>query len=141
MDKKKNLFKKVHDFLIDNERVSTELSWIVRIWYILLTVGSTIYVLCNFCCITEFTFFSNFNGRNLIFILWLVLLVLPFFDSFEGFGVSFNRNQKKMINNETKAVADNLMDNLELNKQPENLKADLEAKLKSTTKKGGKSNE
>jgi hypothetical protein len=56
-------------------------------WYGFTFTLLTIYVLLNWCCVTEFVFFSKFNGTNLLFIVWLVLLILPSIGRFEGFGV------------------------------------------------------
>lgn len=39
--------KKIHDFLIDREKVKLELFWIKKVWYITLLALSTIYVICN----------------------------------------------------------------------------------------------
>ena len=55
----------------------------------------TIYVFKNFDTIRDFTFFCDFDGDNLIFVLWLILLVFPLFDSFEGFGISLNRRKQE----------------------------------------------
>lgn len=35
-----------------------------------------------------FTFFNKFNGYNLVFVLWVVLLLLPLFDKLEIMGVN-----------------------------------------------------
>ena len=81
--------------------------WIRKLWYIILMSISTPYVIRNFEEIVEFQFFTEFNGKNLIFLLWVVLLIVPLFDSFEGFGISikrfYQRNEDKQLN----ALAEN----------------------------------
>lgn len=36
----------------------------------------------------------DFNGNNLIFLFWLVLIIFPMFDSFEGFGISIKKRKQ-----------------------------------------------
>jgi len=57
--------------------------------YIGLTVVSGIYTICNWNKATSFTFFSEFNGINLIFVVWIILLLMPIVTKFEGFGLNF----------------------------------------------------
>ena len=65
---------------------------LIMLWYLVLLVISTWFVVKNFNCVTTFIFFKQFNGKNLIFILWLILLLLPLVKSFEGFGVKVKFN-------------------------------------------------
>lgn len=70
--------------------------WLQRLWYAFLFIGSTVYVILNYeqCC--DLTFTSSFNGFNVIFVFWLILLILPLFERFEGFGVNIKlRHQNK----------------------------------------------
>ena len=87
--------KKIHDFLIDREKVKLELFWIKKVWYITLLALSTIYVICNFNMIVTQCFVCQFNGNSLIFILWLVLLFLPLFNSIEGYGFKFSKEREE----------------------------------------------
>ena len=86
--------KKTHDFLIDREKVKLELYWIKKAWYILLLALSSIYVCCNFNTLVTQCFVCQFNGNSLIFILWLVLLFLPLFNSIEGYGFKFSKERE-----------------------------------------------
>ena len=87
--------KKTHDFLIDREKVKLELYWIKKAWYILLLALSSIYVCCNFNTLVTQCFVCQFNGNSLIFILWLILLLLPLFNSIEGYGFKFNKEREE----------------------------------------------
>lgn len=87
--------KKTHDFLIDKGKVKAELFWIKKAWYILLLILSSIYVYNNFEQLTEQCFICLFNGNSLIFILWIILLIIPLFDSIEGYGLKINKEQEK----------------------------------------------
>ena len=87
--------KKIHDFLIDREKVRLELFWIKKVWYITLLALSTIYVICNFNTLVTQCFVCQFNGNSLIFILWLVLLFLPLFNSIEGYGFKFSNEREE----------------------------------------------
>ena len=83
--------KKIHNFLTDREKVKSELYWIRKVWYVLLLVLSTVYVGCNFCQLVEQSIITQFDGNSLIFILWLVLLFIPLFNSIEGYGFQFSK--------------------------------------------------
>ena len=87
--------KKIHYFLIDREKVKLELYWIKKAWYILLLALSTIYVCCNFNTLATQCFVCQFNGNSLIFILWLILLCLPLFNSIEGYGFKFSKEREE----------------------------------------------
>lgn len=96
-----------------------------KLWYVILLSISTPYVIRNFEEIVDFQFFTQFDGKNLIFVVWIVLLIIPLFDSFEGFGISIKRynNQK-----EDKKLND-LVENATLPSQEE-----LERKLEDESK-------
>ena len=79
--------------------------WVLRLWYSLLIIASTIYVIKHFDTIRDFTFFCDFDGDNLIFVLWLVLLIFPLFDSFEGFGISLKRRRQEQVEKLNQEVA------------------------------------
>ena len=81
--------------------------WIRKLWYLILVSISTPYVICNFEEIVKFQFFTEFNGKNLIFLVWIVLLIIPLFDSFEGFGISIKRYNQRIENKQLDALVDN----------------------------------
>lgn len=62
--------------------------WIQRLWYVLLLTFFSVYVGCHFNDCVEMNFFEHFNGRNIIFIIWLFLLIVPLFGKLEAFGVN-----------------------------------------------------
>lgn len=95
MIKIKEKLKCIHDFLVDSDRVNMELNWIRKLWYLVLLIPTSIYVFRNYSNVISFTFFEDFDGDNLIFLLWLVLLVLPLFDSFEVFGMKIQSHQER----------------------------------------------
>ena len=80
--------------------------WILRLWYLIVLMASTWYVISNFDSIRDFSFFDKFNGDNLIFILWLVMIILPLFDSLEGFGVSVKRRRNDELTEKISEQAD-----------------------------------
>lgn len=77
---------------------------IILLWYCVLLGLSTWFVICNFQEITTFTFFEEFNGKNLIFILWLLLLILPLVRHFEGFGMKVDFGETVLSNSYENAV-------------------------------------
>ena len=75
--------------------------WVQRIWYITLLVLSSVYVGCNFEECIDMTFFENFDGKNILFLFWILLLVLPLIRKFEVFGVNVELNEaQKSITSE-----------------------------------------
>lgn len=99
--------------------------WVRKLWYVILLGLSTPYVICNFEEIVDFQFFEEFDGKNLIFLVWIVLLIIPLFDSFEGFGISIKRFNQRRENEQL----DELVKNKELPTQEE-----LERKLNDERK-------
>lgn len=92
-------------------------SWIQRLWYLILLIGSTIYFLNHMEQCMDLTFSTAFNGKNVIFIFWLGLLLLPLFEKFEIFGISLKIKRQtevsinaayNAINNERIMDADEL---------------------------------
>ncbi|MGI6586854.1 MAG: TFIIB-type zinc ribbon-containing protein [Lutisporaceae bacterium] len=61
-------------------------------WYSILLISSTIYVLYYKYDIYQL---KEFNAMNLIFILWLVLLLLPLFSELEFFGIKLKKEMEK----------------------------------------------
>ena len=55
------------------------LIWIRILWYPGLFILFTIYVIWHYPECKEFTFFENFKGDNVIFLLYLLLLLIPIF--------------------------------------------------------------
>ena len=104
-----NLFKK----LLDN---------IIIYWYLIVFSVITIFVIVNYDECINLHFTNDFNGKNLIFLFWLAIIVFPFFDSFEVLGVSF---KKRKENKEAENIRDQYQQNI----------ANAE---KTNSKKGGK---
>ena len=77
---------------------------IILIWYLVLLGFSTWFVIVNFTEITDFAFFERFNGMNLIFVLWLLLLILPLVKRFEGFGMKVDFGDTLLSNSSENAV-------------------------------------
>lgn len=83
---------------------------LVDCWYMLVFLATTIYVLANFEVCIDLSFTEDFNGNNLIFLFWLVLIIFPMFESFEGFGISVKkRKQEKTENFLTQEYHSNLV--------------------------------
>lgn len=101
---------RLHSFLTHQERLDAELNWIKKVWYIILVGITSRYVLCNFSELVSFTFFEDFDGKNLIFLLWLVLLLIPLFDNFEGFGLRFGK-QERRVSRASQEIADEVLSN------------------------------
>lgn len=68
---------------------------LVDYWYVLVFLVTTIYVLSNFKVCIDLSFTEDFNGNNLFFLFWLVLIIFPMFESFEGFGISIKKRKQK----------------------------------------------
>ena len=85
----------IQDFLTNKEKVKLGLYWMRKIWYVLLLVLSSVYVGCNFCQLVAQNFITQLDGNSLIFILWLILLVLPLFNSIEGYGFKLSKEREE----------------------------------------------
>lgn len=68
---------------------------LVDYWYVLVFVVTTVYVIMNFCDCIDLSFTEDFNGKNLLFLFWLLLIILPMFESFEGFGISIKKRKQE----------------------------------------------
>ena len=108
-----NLIKKTHDFLINRDKVKAELYWIRKIWYLILLIVSTIYVIMNFTTFINLCFACHFNGNSIIFILWIILLLMLLIDSIEGYGFKFNKDgyDWERQSNELKKLRENVLKN------------------------------
>lgn len=83
---------------------------LVDYWYALISFITTVYVLWNFKVCIDLSFTEDFNGNNLIFLFWLVLIIFPMFESFEGFGISIKkRKQEKKADFLTSEYHNNLI--------------------------------
>lgn len=70
-------------------------TWVVKLWYPFVLIVCSLYVISHFDDCIDLHFTSEFNGQNLLFLFWLFIIILPFFDSFEGFGISIKRLKQK----------------------------------------------
>ena len=68
--------------------------FLVEYWYTIVFVFVTMYIGANFDECVNLYFTEKFNGKNLIFLFWLGLIVLPMFESFEGFGISIKKRKQ-----------------------------------------------
>ena len=48
------------------------------LWYFISVTSLTIYVICNWRYVIDFTPFTNFDGNNLLFVVWIIIVTLPF---------------------------------------------------------------
>lgn len=101
----KNKVKITLGKLLDN--ITTALQ---KLWYIVVLLISTVYVISKYPECTNFTFFSDFNGDNLVFILYLILLILPLFDKLELFGVNLGLRWQNKLSEEAAKAAINSQD-------------------------------
>ena len=60
-----NIIKRIHDFLINHDKVKAELYWIRKIWYLILHIVSTIYLIKNFTSFINLFFACHFNGNTI----------------------------------------------------------------------------
>ena len=75
------------------DRVKILLAFLKRkFWYIMLLFFSSVYV-WNYR--DEIHQLKEFNAQNLIFLLWLLLLLLPLFSEMEIFGVKLKKEVEK----------------------------------------------
>lgn len=75
---------------------------LVDYWFVLILTVATIFVFVHFKECVALSFTEDFNGMNLIFLVWIALLIFPMFESFEGFGISI---KKRKLDKEKEAIA------------------------------------
>lgn len=68
---------------------------IKEIWYILILFFTTIYVFVNRYIIDDF---EKMNARNIIFLLWLLIIILPFFSEIDFYGIKMKKEIEKAKN-------------------------------------------
>lgn len=126
--------KKIHSFLTDTEKVKNEIFWIKKAWYILLLILSSIYVCDNFEILITQSFVRQFNGNSLIFILWLILLFFPLFNSIEWYGFKFSKEREAQEEQtlKIKVLRDGILKENSIHKVDE-----LEKKFKAIIKENG----
>ncbi len=78
--------------------------WILSVvkkntWFLLLLLSSSIYVFHYWSSITQF---EKFNVENIIFIIWLLLLLLPLFSEMEVFGIIKLKKEVEKVKQEVK---------------------------------------
>lgn len=68
---KKGFFKRVFNWIRSN---------IYGILYILLLIMLSIYIILNWDKCISMKFFEQFNGNNILFLVWIALIILFFYD-------------------------------------------------------------
>ena len=99
---------------------------LVDYWFILILALSLVFVFCHFNECIALSFTADFNGMNLIFLVWIALLIFPMFESFEGFGISI---KKRKFDKEKEAIASDFhtqIMNAQIKKEQERKEAEHE---------------
>lgn len=110
----------VHVYIIRKSFVLSNISNEIRAnWFWIVFLIILIYVILNFEKCIDLHFTKDFNGNNLIFVLLIVFLLLPMFDSIKANNISiqlYNQNKnikesedtyKKAIENAEKKASHN----------------------------------
>ena len=98
----------------------------VDYWFVLILTVATIFVFVHFKECVALSFTADFNGMNLIFLVWIALLIFPMFESFEGFGISI---KKRKFDKEKEAIASDFhtqIMNAQIKKEQERKEAEHE---------------
>ncbi len=119
---------------VNSLSVSKVIKLVSKLWYFIVLIASTTYVVINFSAIKEFVFFSKFDGDNLIFVLWLFLLLLPLFDKMEIMGVGLHRSKDATEEKVTEVAAEAQSTNAISTKE----ELELERKIKEKEAENGK---
>ena len=61
---------------LEKFRTIIEIYWRI-LWYISIVAGLSTYIVRNWSYAIDFTPFSNFNGNNLLFVVWIIVILLP----------------------------------------------------------------
>lgn len=114
-------------FTIMNNMFKKFIRWIklhiYEIMYILLLVLLSSYILFNWEICVKMTFFEQFDGNNILFLIWIVLIILPFYDV-EAKGWKFRRkgieDTRKLFENAESNYMQEQINNLRDNMQSQN---------------------
>lgn len=99
---------------------------LVDYWFVLILTVAIIFVFVHFKECVALSFTADFNGMNLIFLVWIALLIFPMFESFEGFGISI---KKRKFDKEKEAIASDFhtqIMNAQIKKEQERKEAEHE---------------
>lgn len=83
-------------------------SWFFRVkgWYLrnlknIFWIILTIYVFLNWEKCISMEFFKNFNGNNILFIVWLLMIIFNIYDiEIKGFKISERKQKIDMVNSQ-----------------------------------------
>lgn len=97
--------------------------------YSILVALSTLFVFFNWNSCVNMQFFSSFNGYNIIFIVWIVLLILSLF-KIDFNGISFAKKEEKVFDEKYNNAGSYVENSLSLinEKLLENKESDLNDK-------------
>ena len=101
-------------------------------WYLLTVLLLTIYVYCHRYAVADFTFFSDFDGMNLLFIVWVALIIVPSLGKFEGFGLKMKSPFADLLEKKTDELVTKSSMRTYINQDSIN---DLERKLATLNEK------
>ncbi len=108
---------------------------IYEILYIVLLAILSSYILINWKICVTMTFFEQFDGNNILFLIWIVLLILPFYDV-EAKGWKF---RKKGIE-DTRKLFENAENNF-MQERINNLRDSMQSQNSDETDGGSSQNE
>ena len=96
---------------------------IYEILYIVLLAILSSYILINWEICVTMTFFEQFDGNNILFLIWIVLLILPFYDV-EAKGWKFRKkgieDTRKLFENAESNFMQERLNNLRDSMQSQN---------------------
>lgn len=73
-------------------------SYRMEIGYCIMTLSFLVYCILNWDNCVQMQFFSKFDGNNILFIVTLLLIILPFYD-IEGKGLKLRKKRTKAAKN------------------------------------------
>lgn len=71
------------------------LNLIKNIWYIIVFISLSIYLIFNFTNLKTVNIYDEFTIEIILFLIWILFLIIPFFKSFEIFGVKMSSEAKR----------------------------------------------
>ncbi|MCM1212250.1 MAG: hypothetical protein NC318_11660 [Blautia sp.] len=83
---------------------------IYEVLYIALLIILSAYILINWEVCVTMTFFDQFDGNNILFLIWIVLLILPFYDV-EAKGWKFRKKGIEDTRKQYETAESNFMQN------------------------------
>lgn len=94
----------INIFKSDGYKITIFLGRIV--WYLILMIVSSFHVINNWDLLVNINMYETLTGEIIIFVIWLILLMMPFLKGIELFGIKLTSPENPLNTISKNAVED-----------------------------------